>query len=532
MLKSIHLLLLTACLAAACSDTTNDPTETQPGALDCGVGSVFAFLDDEVCVYDEDLADLEFTCPEAVPVTDYFSGFVVCSEDGVDSSIEEAVYEAHPELRPAPPAPCTEDSFSPNHSEGSAAALTFGESYDLIVCPEEDFEEQWDYWTVELAAGQWLTAIITSDNYAIDIRRTAPDRPTDFRDTLFGGIAGGSYAGPWQRTVGAVTFQAAEATTYEFHVARLFGSEYESHQYHLELAQGCYLDSDCGEGLACNRQLLACLPPMQLSCGDDASEPNNTDATATPLLTDGTAITGLALCDQDFDRFAFAADVGDSLEITVEHDQGEDGSIAVYLLGADGSVEASEARPSHQGTIFRMPHVRGGDYQLLVDGVDFDSGAVNYDISLTKGAGGCADNSECSHQPTRERAHCAEDGACVGIDGRGDVALGDLCDADTDCVYGTYCSPYGEVATNWVCTIECEGANGCDAVGQGAYCQPYACEGFGPGECLPACDTDASCLDGLLCTDGRCSECDSDDDCGGDAHCDSGRCVDVCDDEG
>ena len=527
----VHTIVVVACLAlTACGEGTKDETRTQPGALDCGAGALFDFLDDEVCVYDGELADLEFECPETVPIIDYFDGFVVCSEDGVDASIEEAVYEAHPELRPEPPAPCTEDSYAPNHSESTAKALMLGESYDLIVCPEQNFEEQWDYWTVELAAGQWVTAILTSDNYAMDIRPTENPAPGERADRVFAGIAGSSYVGPWRRTVGAVTYRAEEATTYEFHVARLFGSEYEAHEYHLELVPGCLFDADCGEGLACNRQLLACLPPAEPACGDDAAEPNNSDATATPITTDGAALTGLALCDEDFDLFSLSTDVGDSLEITVEHDQGDDGSVAVFLIRADGSVEASEARPSHEGTVFRMPHLRGGAYYLLVDGVRFDSGQVNYDLSVSKAAGACSSNLDCSHLPTRERAQCADDGSCQGVPGRADIAIGEQCDDEYDCVEGSYCGYYtGDTADKWVCTVSCESDDMCGGL-NGGYCHPGECSGES-GDCLPGCDQDADCPDDLACTDGRCTQCESDAECGDDT-CVLGVCVSACDDHG
>lgn len=527
------VLVWCACLSlAACGpDSSDDGTQTRPVALDCGDGDHFEFLGDEVCVYDEDADDDAFTCPDAVPSLEYFDGFIVCSEDGVDNSIEDAVYDAYPELRPEPPPPCTEDEYAPNQTEQTARTLTAGESYDLIVCPEEDYEERWDHWNVELEAGEWVTAIVTSENYAIDIRPTSRLQPNELRDSLFSGIAGGRYAGPWRRNVGAVSHRADEPTTYPFTVARLFGSEYESHEYHLQLAQGCYLDADCEGDLVCDRQLLACLPKSEATCGDDAAEPNNTDSNATPLATDGTPLVELALCDEDADMFAFVADAGDSLEITIEHDQGEDGSVAIHLLREDGKVEASEARASHEGLVFRMSHVSGGPYRLLVDAVDFEADTVRYDIALSKASGACQTDMDCSQRPTPHRAHCEEDGVCRGIDGRSEVPLGGNCDDDIDCQEGDFCSLVGYVPDQWICTTSCQQDDACAAVGPGAYCDPGTCPSEG-GICLPACESDAQCPGDMSCSDGRCSDCSANADCGEGGTCVRGACVDDCDDYG
>lgn len=149
--------------------------------------------------------------------------------------------------------------------------------------------------------------------------------------------------------------------------------------------------------------------------------------------------------------------------------------------------------------------------------------AIDYALSVTRTAGGCASAADCAaeHSTQIYRGACdAEAGACRFLDGAGQLAAGAHCDSADDCESGL-CSAriFESDAELSVCTVACNRDAECtDALGSGYACTDI--QGAQQDTCHPACELSTECganpgsssLDGALpwdylrCTaEGACS---------------------------
>jgi hypothetical protein len=227
----------------------------------------------------------------------------------------------------------------------------------------------------------------------------------------------------------------------------------------------CFSDTDCAgrEGQVCVLGIGSlggtCDTVPAPECGDDANEPNNNTGAATLVtLTEGEAsFTGLNTCTTDTDIFVVEITEPGTLAVTTTFD----GSDLDIIINAEGSEDLIGIGVSEEtdGESARAEYIPAGRYFVRLAQYELDGGPADtdYDIEFAVTAGGCEDDAQCLQTSVR-RLTC-DAGACVPLDGAGQVAPGGTCDSSDDCDIeqsalclnveaGTepnnYCAPYCE----------------------------------------------------------------------------------------
>lgn len=348
---------------------------------------------------------------------------------------------------------CMEDSFAPNHVASAATTLNIGDDFpNLQICSGTP-----DFFKIALTEGQRVSI-------GVFFQQTQGDLDVDV-------FAPGDLTTPFAQGASEsdneiVGFQAEAAGEY---VISVYGYMDAEAVYQIDVVAGCLVDGECTAPDVCDRQTNSCGEYIEATCGGDgANDPNGSNSQAVALdLTSGSAtVTGLNSCQDDIDFFTFDAAAGDSFTVTVTPATTADG-FGWYLMDSEGTLYGTA-----DGNIFlspdaaTLPHLAAGTWYLLVlSGVDGEEG---YQLSVTKTAGGCTVNSECAASSIGQ--FCTA-GVCGPLEGNGMVALGGLCDDDTDCdANADFCYNASVSPDGFFCNLGCEMDAECTAVGTGAYC--------------------------------------------------------------
>ena len=369
---------------------------------------------------------------------------------------------------------CTEDSLAPNHTAGEAAAVNVGDDFpSLQICSGAD-----DFFKITLTEGQRVSVGIYFSHAQgdLDMQIFAPGDLTT-------PIAQGASATDDE----VVGFQADVAGEY---VIRVIGYEDAEAAYQLSVVAGCFVDSECTAPQVCDRRTNSCGAYVEAACGSDgANDPNgsNGQAVVLDLSSGSTTITGLSACVEDIDFFTFTAAAGDSFTVTLTPSATQDG-FGMFLVDAAGQLYPGQ--PWVTPAVADIPHLAAGTWYIVVitgQGVD-----EAYELTVTKTAGACMGNASCIDSPI---GPFCPGGVCGPRVGNGLVALGGLCDDDSDCVpEAEFCYNVSTSADGFFCNITCEADADCAAIGAGAYCAEDR------GVCDKPCNGNSDlCFDGGYC---------------------------------
>jgi hypothetical protein len=284
--------------------------------------------------------------------------------------------------------------------------------------------------------------------------------------------------------------------------------------YYLGVTSRCSSDRDCPDGTRCIREVGTCEAEGVVECGLDEFEPNNRENQAS-VVDELPANIEANLCKDDVDWFELSVNRGDIINVLVSFPGGVDIDLEV-LKAADGAKVAEatgDARSNPERLV--LSHLEEGNYLLGVRrylSEDETDGDITYALELAGRSGGCASSEECL---TSGLPIC-DDGICV--EAATSAPLGSVCGRDADCAEGAdVCYEGAAGGQDNICTVYCEEGSECDALGQGAYCQPIS---FQAAVCVPACTDDVQCGAFYVCNDGVC---DVDGECRVDGDCSDGR---------
>jgi hypothetical protein len=261
--------------------------------------------------------------------------------------------------------------------------------------------------------------------------------------------------------------------------------------------QSCTSDDVCEdrEGQVCLTNNFGaegrCAEAPENACAED--EPNDSYATATVLtLAEGMAgVTDLDTCASDRDYFVIELVEAGNLNVMVDFQTDfptrcdinpcdpADLDIYVVELGGESAGRGISSEETTEQAV--VDFLAPGTYAIrVVQYSEEEDITATYDISVAFEAATCSDASECA--ATGSRLNC-EDGACIALDGGGEIALGDACDSLGDCVLDAETCFVGtgpEDEPLNVCTVTCAGEEDCAAV-PGTSCADTGFEAF----CLP-----------------------------------------------
>jgi hypothetical protein len=384
-----------------------------------------------------------------------------------------------------------EDGQAPNQSGDTAADVEVGESFDALqICPGNS-----DFFTFTAAEGDRVTVSIFFSNAEGDL---------DLRIFRSDDLTQPLGASESVTDTESVAFEAPFAGDF---IIEVFGFMEAEATYNMILSQGCTQDADC-DGQACNVRTLGCEDYVEPACGGDGDlDPNGSDSRAAPLGFEEATVTleGLGACVGDTDFFSFTVAQGDSLVASIVPDT--NAVMGLFLQDSEGVILTGSADPELDTQTLNAPHLPAGDYKLIailfeVDGADSES---TYTLTSSTVEGPCAEIQDCVEGDGR--FFCV-DGACDGIEGDGQIALGEFCDSNDDCAGDdSFCFTDANTAAGFICTTECRVDANCDALGEGAYCAAN-------GSCATPCGSDDVCdADSQCLPSGKC------DTCGGDADC-------------
>jgi len=286
--------------------------------------------------------------------------------------------------------------------------------------------------------------------------------------------------------------------------------------YYLGVTSRCSSDRDCPEGTRCIREVGTCEAEGVIECGLDAYEPNNREDEAS-AIDELPANIEANLCKDDVDWFELSVNRGDIINVLVSFPGGVD--IDLEVLNAGDGAKVAEATGDARSNPERLvlSHLEEGNYLLGVRrylSEDETDGDITYQLELAGRSGGCTSSDECL---TSGLPICDE-GICVAA--ATSAPLGSVCGRDEDCAEGAdVCYEGSAGGQDNICTVYCEDASQCAALGDGAYCQPIS---FQAAVCVPACTDDAQCGAFYVCTDGVCDvdgECRIDSDCSDERFC-------------
>ncbi|MEM9195147.1 MAG: PPC domain-containing protein [Myxococcota bacterium] len=247
----------------------------------------------------------------------------------------------------------------------------------------------------------------------------------------------------------------------------------------LDVAEPCYLDSDCSDGDVCyrppNGETSApdsmCRPYVADVCTDN--DDDNSFANATEI-TAGGPVTGQVVCPSTSDFYRFELDSPTDVTIQVSWATGDD--IDVYLFAPDGTF--------YGGGFFGMgtENLTGGalpagTYHVLVSffaSADpmMPAGDVPYSIQLTTTPGVCANMTDCVVGGT------FDDGM------NSDATIDLICDGGS-CIRPSPIEPPFSVDTGGACFQGSLGPSEC----RSSACIQNTCVDFCPGGSQMECDT-------------------------------------------
>lgn len=262
----------------------------------------------------------------------------------------------------------------------------------------------------------------------------------------------------------------------------------------------CASSFDCTDAAAprCDTAIAACVAGLDSCTSDDASEPGDDGPAGARALVpnaSGVAIASGLICSSprsEADYFSF--EVG-SL--------GETWEFSVAWAGArDLDLELFDSAGSPLGMSFweqperaQLTYLPVGTYYVKVR--DFSSQTttpVAYTLTAQRTLGsGCTTRAQCAAEYRNQvfRGDCIA-GACVRIEGEGQVPEGGACDSVSDCGAGMSCPSFYFVAdadTRDVCARTCSADADCAPLGANYVCTNYLATNF----CVQKCTADEQC---------------------------------------
>jgi hypothetical protein len=281
----------------------------------------------------------------------------------------------------------------------------------------------------------------------------------------------------------------------------------EAFTYDLEVTDlGCVSDKDCG-----TPELPICTDggvcgTVDYCEGDDAAEGQSDDtifgATAvtlgeTPVSIDAHICGDSSQSAEELDFYKVTVPVGGAFQVDLGWLDTSD--IDIVIIDADGNLLAESFYLNPETS--SVTYLVAGDYYVRVtryfgpEGVD-PTVVTPYTITFTRlPVALCTTVADCTgaYQHEYFRASCSAAGACVELQGAGQVALGDVCDSDDDCGgtadLCTNASFTAHADTHSICSKNCTGDGDCAAVDATARCT----DGFGTNACLMPCASDEDC---------------------------------------
>jgi hypothetical protein len=263
---------------------------------------------------------------------------------------------------------------------------------------------------------------------------------------------------------------------------------------------GCLDAFDCPAAVAprCDDALHACMAGDTACPGDDGAEPGDDGPSGGRALVPdggGHAALGGAICDApenevDFYTFTVGA-AGESWQLGLTWAGAAD--LDLYVFDATGRRLGMSFWEQPETVV--LTYLAPGTYHVMVD--RFDDGGdptVEYTLSAVRAGGpGCYDAGDCAAEYRNQlfRGDCVA-GACVPIDGDGEVGELGACDSTSDCAPDLACPSFFFVADadrRGVCARGCTYDTDCEALGEDYVCTTYLAENF----CVQKCTTDDHC---------------------------------------
>lgn len=262
----------------------------------------------------------------------------------------------------------------------------------------------------------------------------------------------------------------------------------------------CASSFDCKSSAAprCDTSTATCVPGVDSCASDDPTEPGNDGpAGASALVPDasGVATASGLICSSprtEADYFSFVVDsVGETWDLSLAWGGARDLDLEVF--DATGTLLGMSfwERPERA----RLTYLPVGTYYVKVR--DFSSQTatpVAYTLTAQRTQGsGCTSRAQCAAEYRNQvfRGDCVA-GACVQIDGGGQVSEGDACDSVSDCSTGLACPSFYFVAdadTRNVCARTCSADADCAPLGDNYVCTNYLLTNF----CVQKCTADEQC---------------------------------------
>ena len=215
-----------------------------------------------------------------------------------------------------------EDDLAPNQGPDSAAEIEVGFlREDLFICPEAE-----DWFRLQLVEGQQTQIVLKADPIETDFDLAVLDQT--------GAVVAESTGEEGNEQV---DFNAPADGEYFIRVdGYLEGAAF----YRLAVTGTCTLDDQCPDGQVCDRFEGLCVGLPDDPCGNDDFEPNDSDQTASVIMAPMDPLAG-RICGADRDWFAFEAVDGDSFDLLVSFDEGEDIDVS-WLQAAQPAQTAQE----------------------------------------------------------------------------------------------------------------------------------------------------------------------------------------------
>ena len=250
----------------------------------------------------------------------------------------------------------------------------------------------------------------------------------------------------------------------------------------------CQLDAECLDGRVCRRSessgLGYCTVPSPGCLRDDGSEENDTQSTATELEPRQRIVNSVTICDVEDDWYRVPVAAGSQVEVSASWSGDADLDLFAFDEGGGVMAAATEFTPGSE--VLQVRYTPGPYFWLRVNQVPFwRDFTTDYSFEISTTAGACTAAGEECLTLAPLRIDCDEaSGACVFLQGHGEVPLGGLCDSTDDC------SPDAEFCWSFqsamdrrnICTVQCAGDSDCAGIA-GATCQAPGGGGF--QVCLP-----------------------------------------------
>lgn len=288
-----------------------------------------------------------------------------------------------------------------------------------------------------------------------------------------------------------LTMRALPAGIYHVVVGRFDGADAAAVPYTLAASiPECADAFDCTQpGTPVCGPSGACIAGPAQCTGDDPGEGPDDGPAGAIALTSGQTAAG-KICNapaSERDYYRIPVTSGDNLDIDVTWTASSaDLDLIARLPDGRQLGMAFWGAPERM----RLTNLPAGDVflELLWFG-DATTSAVDYSITATRTAGGCATVADCAadHDSQLFRGDCRPSGACAFVDGGASLGAGTLCDSDDDCA-SNVCSywNFASGAHTSVCTTTCMTTSDCAA---GLHCTTP----FTRNYCRPACSADTDC---------------------------------------